>query len=76
MPEGIDDAALNGAGSKAPLGILNLEGVGAVAIGENGGEIDWAKVVALETAISGNGCDAGEFGLSDQSKGYRGFENH
>ena len=50
--QGIDDAALNGAGSKAPLGILNLEGVGAVAIGENGGEIDWAKVVALETAIS------------------------
>lgn len=50
--QGIDDAALNGAGSKAPLGILNLEGIGAVAIGENGGEIDWAKVVALETAIS------------------------
>ena len=50
--QGIDDAALNGAGEKAPLGILNLPGIGAVAIGENGGEIDWAKVVALETAIS------------------------
>ncbi|WP_195360325.1 phage major capsid protein [Odoribacter splanchnicus] len=50
--QGIDNAALNGAGDKAPLGILNLPGIGAVVIGDNGGEINWAKVVGLETAIS------------------------
>lgn len=50
--QGIDNAALNGVGDKAPLGILNLPGIGAVVIGDNGGEINWAKVVGLETAIS------------------------
>lgn len=50
--QGLDDAALNGAGDKAPTGILNLSGIGAVAIDANGGEISWPKVVELETAIS------------------------
>lgn len=50
--QGLDEAALNGAGSKAPTGILNLDGIGVVAIDTNGGEISWPKVVELETAIN------------------------
>lgn len=49
--QGIDDAAINGAGNKAPLGILNLPEIGSVVIGENGGPVTWAKVVELETKI-------------------------
>lgn len=43
-------AVLNGAGGKSPLGILNLVGVNDLA-GAGATAIDYAKVVALETAI-------------------------
>lgn len=46
----IDAAGIFGTGaSNQPRGLLNYSGVGSVAGGTNGGAIDWAKVVDLET---------------------------
>lgn len=50
--QGLDSAAINGDGTNAPKGILNLDDIGSVAIDTNGGAISWAKVVELETAVS------------------------
>lgn len=48
----IDNQALNGNGTGVnPTGLLNTAGVGAVAIGTNGGPPTWAQVVALETKV-------------------------
>lgn len=56
---GLEAAAINGAGSNDPKGILNITGVGQVVMGENGDAINWAKVVELETAIASKNAAAG-----------------
>lgn len=44
----VDAAGINGSGSSGqPTGILNTVGIGAVAIGTNGGAPTWASVVNL-----------------------------
>lgn len=48
----LERAAINGTGSGQPLGILNTTGIGAVAVGTNGGPITWKQVVELETAVN------------------------
>jgi HK97 family phage major capsid protein/HK97 family phage prohead protease len=57
----LDAAAINGSGAgNVPEGILNTTGVGAVAIGTNGGAPTWdavvdlAKEVDVDNALSGN----------------------
>lgn len=47
----IQVAAINGGGSNEPDGILNQTGIGDVAIGTNGGPIDWDTVVNLEKEV-------------------------
>lgn len=48
---GWESAAINGDGSGKPLGILGTSGIGSVVGGTNGGEINWTRTVALETAV-------------------------
>ena len=53
LAQGIQNAAINGSGSGAePTGILNTTGIGSVALGDDGAAIDWANIVALETAVA------------------------
>lgn len=57
---GFDQAAIVGTGlNNEPLGILNTPGVGAVAIGANGGALAWNHVVQLETEIAVDNADDG-----------------
>jgi HK97 family phage major capsid protein len=61
MALGVDLAAINGSGQGAtPLGILQDSNVVVVPIGTNGGAIDWANVVALETSVRTLNADIGE----------------
>lgn len=49
----IESAAFAGSGvAPEPLGILNTDGIGSVAMGTDGAAITFAKVVALETAVN------------------------
>ncbi len=50
--QALDAAIFNGSGSSGqPLGILANPNIGSVAMGDNGGAITHAKLVALETAV-------------------------
>lgn len=56
----IDKAALHGTGAgNQPLGVAGTTGVNAVVGGTNGGEIDWARLVALETEVAVDNADVG-----------------
>lgn len=53
MARGIQNAAINGSGSGAnPTGILNTAGIGSVAMGTDGGALDWQSIVDLEKEIA------------------------
>ncbi|MEW6415967.1 MAG: phage major capsid protein [Pseudomonadota bacterium] len=59
----VDRAAISGSGtSNEPLGILNTSGIGAVAIGTDGGPITWEKVLELEEALATLDADQGMLG--------------
>ena len=47
----IDDVAIKGGSSNEPTGILGTSGIGAVAIGTNGGAPTWAMVNNLQRAV-------------------------
>ncbi len=69
MMLGIDLAAITGSGSNnQPTGILNTTGIGAVAIGTNGGELEWKHIVALETAIAAENADLGNLAYLTNTK--------
>ena len=69
MMLGIDLAAITGSGSNnQPTGILNTTGIGAVAIGANGGELEWKHIVALETAIAAENADLGNLAYLTNTK--------
>lgn len=56
----MDRVAIAGSGlNNEPLGILNASGIGAVAIGTNGGAITWTHVLQLEEAIANANADEG-----------------
>lgn len=57
--QAIEEAAINGGGTKEPVGLLNTEGIGNIALGENGLKPTFASIVALETAISLKNADMG-----------------
>lgn len=59
----IELAAINGSGTAPePLGILNVPGIGAVAIGTNGGAPTYDFMVDLETAIAAANADFNTLG--------------
>ncbi len=59
----IDRAAINGTGTSGePRGILNTSGIGAVAIGTNGGAPTNDTVIDLETAVGDANADIGTMG--------------
>lgn len=63
LGRGIDKAAIQGTGSSnQPTGILNTSGIGAVAMGTNGGAITWAKVVELFREVDVDNASVGQMG--------------
>lgn len=63
IAQALDSAAINGSGSgDVPLGILNTSGIGAVAIGTNGGAANWGKIVELETLVYAANADGVRMG--------------
>lgn len=64
----IDDVAIKGGGSNEPTGILGTSGIGAVAIGTNGGAPTWASVVALERAVAVANAATGNLGYLTNPK--------
>lgn len=55
----IDAAAINGAGTTEPYGILNTTGIGSVAIGTDGGAPTLAKVLELIREVAVDNADIG-----------------
>lgn len=64
----IETAALNGSGTKEPLGILNTDGISSVVMGENGGPITFKKIVELETAIALKNADVSSMAYVTNAK--------
>lgn len=55
----VDRVSINGSGIGAePLGVLKASGIGAVAIGVNGGPITWDHILQLEEALAISNADA------------------
>ena len=55
----IDAAAINGSGQEnQPLGLLNVQGIGDVPIGTNGGTVTAAHILSLEDAIGTANADS------------------
>lgn len=68
----VDDAAINGAGTDQPTGLLKISGIGDVAIGENGGLLKWDHIVDLETKVREAKIRTGAFGylVNPGTQGY------
>ena len=65
----LDRVIINGSGSSPePRGILNTTGIGAVACGDNGGALTWAKVVELWTEVATDNAAVGRTGYVTNSK--------
>jgi HK97 family phage major capsid protein len=57
----LEAAAIYGTGSSnQPTGILNTAGIGSVAMGTNGGAIDWASIVKLITEVAQDNAEMGD----------------
>ncbi len=68
----MDRVAIAGSGlSNEPLGILNASGIGSVAIGTNGGAINWTHVLQLEEAIANANADEGALAYMTNNKARR-----
>ena len=61
-------AAFNGSASNEPTGLLNLSGIGSVAIGANGGVPTYDHMVDLETAVANANADAGTLAYLTNSR--------
>lgn len=65
----LEKAAINGSGSSGePTGILNTTGIGSVAMGTNGGAIDWKHIVALETEVNSKNANRGRMAYLSNAK--------
>lgn len=47
LAEAVDRVAIKGGGSNEPTGVLGTSGIGAVAMGTDGGVITWPKIIDL-----------------------------
>lgn len=61
-------ACINGTGTLEAEGILQTSGIGAVAGGANGAAINWANIVALETAVANDDALLGNLSYLTNSK--------
>lgn len=69
IAQALQNAIIKGPiGDTGPLGILNTSGVNSVVIGDNGGAITWAKVVAMETAVANANALVQNLGYVTNSK--------
>lgn len=69
IAQGILTASINGSGSGAePTGLLNTSGIGAVAIGTNGGAPLYDHLVDLETAVAVANADVGSLAYLTNTK--------
>lgn len=50
------------------LGIVNVNGVYAVIMGDNGAELDWAKLIEFQTGIEDANADLGTLGYLTSTK--------
>lgn len=65
----VDRLGITGASANnEPVGILNTSGIGAVAIGTDGGAITWGSVVDLETEVAIDNADFGALGYITNPK--------
>lgn len=64
----IDLAALTGTGAAEPLGIKNTTGVATVAIGTDGGQLTWPKIVQMESEVAYDNADVGSLGYLVNAK--------
>ena len=60
--EALENAAINGTGTKQPTGLINTAGIETIALGDNGALPKWKDIVALETAIALKNADLGRMG--------------
>jgi HK97 family phage major capsid protein/HK97 family phage prohead protease len=66
---GIDLAALHGSGAAGqPTGLASISGIGSVAGGTNGAQINYSHVLALEKAVSVANADLGTLGYLANAK--------
>lgn len=66
----LDRVGFNGSGtSNQPQGILQNSSVAAIALGTNGGPINWAKIVELESTIAALNADIGNLAYVTSAKG-------
>lgn len=69
MALAIDAACIAGTGTNGqPLGILNTAGIGSVALGANGGEINIDALIALETALTTANVDENNLAYMTNAK--------
>lgn len=66
--EALENAALNGTGTKQPTGLINTSGIETISLGDNGEVPTWANMVALETAISLKNADQGRMAYMSNPK--------
>lgn len=65
----LEKAAISGTGSgNQPTGILNTTGIGSVAMGANGGAIDWKHIVELETEVNSKNANRGSLAYLSNAK--------
>lgn len=64
----VEEAALNGTGTKQPLGLMNTEGIASVALGENGGVPTFKTIVDLETEIALKNADVNNMAYLTNAK--------
>jgi HK97 family phage major capsid protein len=69
MALGLDLTALHGTGlDHQPRGIENVPGINTVAMGTNGGDPTWAKIVQFETEVATDNADAGDLAFLTNAK--------
>lgn len=65
----LEKAAISGTGSgNQPTGILKTTGIGSVAMGANGGAIDWKHIVDLETEVNSKNANRGSLAYLSNAK--------
>lgn len=65
----LEKAAISGTGeNNQPTGILKTTGIGSVAMGANGGAIDWKHIVELETEVNSKNANRGSLAYLSNAK--------